>query len=265
MLISVLLPTRGRKEPLLNSIKSLLDLADKPDQIELLLGMDNDDLEHIEYVQKEILPNFPNASLFQFNRLGYKKLNMYVNTLAGLSKGHWIFVWNDDAIMQTKGWDTIIHSYNSHPMPLLRTIVAGMLTHPFSIFPIIKRKWYEIVGAVSLYTHVDRFVYNVNSNIDWPNKKVWVVDIPVHVIHDRYDLTGNNKDETFETSIKNYNEGHPENPISDDYEPAFNTVLVATNKLIQYMNDELGARRPLLSLKTAVPIEKVVTQSHGVH
>ena len=95
MLISVLLPSRGRKEPLLNSIKSLYDLADNPDQIELLLGMDNDDLEHIEYVQKEIIPNYPNISLYQFKRMGYKKLNMYVNTLAGLSSGHWIFVWND--------------------------------------------------------------------------------------------------------------------------------------------------------------------------
>jgi hypothetical protein len=174
-------------------------------------------------------------------------------------------VWNDDALMQTQGWDTIIHSYDAHPMPLLRTVVAGMLSHPFSIFPIIKRKWYEIVGVVSLYTHVDRFVYNVNSNIDWPNRKVWVVDVPINVLHDRYDLTGNNKDDTFDTTIKNYNEGNPDDPRSDDYEPAFNAVLISTNKIIQYMNTELGANRPLLKLTASTPVEKVVTQSHGRH
>ena len=256
ILFSIILPTRGRKEALLKSIKSLYDLADNPDQIEVLLGMDDDDHKTINYVRSKIVPKFPNISLYEFKRLGYKKLNMYANTLAGLSKGNWLFLWNDDAIMQTKSWDTIMHGYDVQHIPLLRTIVPGMNDHPFSIFPIIKREWFEVVGTLSAFSHIDRFIYNVNSNLDWfekveKNTNRFVVDVPVTVLHDRYDLTGNNKDEIFEETMQNYNEGDSSDPRSDDYEPHFYTVLSATNKILKHFNVKLGVNMPLIPLTYA--------------
>ena len=41
--ISILLPTRGRDKALERSIKSLYDLADDPESIQLMLGIDTDD------------------------------------------------------------------------------------------------------------------------------------------------------------------------------------------------------------------------------
>jgi glycosyltransferase involved in cell wall biosynthesis len=264
MRISVILPTRGRKEPLLKSIQSLLDQADEPDQVEILLGMDNDDLDTVDYVKSVILPMYPNVKLYMYPPYGYGKLNVYANSLAALSTGHWLMLWNDDALIQNKSWDTIIDGYDSHPMPLLRMPVMYM-SHPFALFPIVKRKWFEIVGTMSSYVHIDRFIYNVNSNIDWNRKHLWVVDVPVTVLHDRYDLTGNNNDDTFKKAIQNYQEGEPENPLSDDYPPAFTSVLTATNKLIHYINSELGGSMPLLDIQSLPPVEKVFTQSHGAH
>jgi len=261
---SIILPTRGRKEPLLKSIQSLLDQADNPDKIEVLLGMDNDDVDSVEYVKAEILPKYKNVKLYMFPSYGYGKLNMYANSLAALSTGYWLILFNDDAIIKTKSWDAIINEYKSHPMPLLRMLVEKM-SHPFALFPIVKRKWFETVGTLSSYSHIDRFIYNVNSNIDWNNKHLWVVDVPIDVLHDRFDITGNNNDETYQRAVSSYNEGQPENPWSDDYPPAFTAVLTATNKLIHYINTELGGNMRYLPIESSQPVQKIVTQSHGVH
>ena len=272
VMFSIILPTRGRKEALLKSIKSLYELADNPNQVELLLGMDDDDLEHIEYVRSKILPKFPDVSLHQFKRLGYKKFNIYVNTLAGLSKGHWLFVWNDDAIMQTRGWDTIAGKYDTQqvPLPVLRAIVPGMNDHQFSLFPIIKREWMEVVGSVSPFTHIDRFIYNVNTNLDWYDKSEWpkcpwVIDVPITIIHDRYDITGNNNDDTFKNSTQNYNEGDITDPRSDDYEPSLYIVLIATNKLIHHMNTKFGTNMPFIPLKFSVEVSHSRIQARDAH
>ena len=264
MRFSVILPTRGRKEPLLKSIRSLLDQADTPDQVEVLLGMDYDDEDSVSYVKTTILPNYPNVKLHMFPSYGYAKLNIYANALAALSVGRWLMLWNDDALMQTQSWDTAVNNYDAHPMPLLRMPVEHM-SHPFALFPIVKRTWFEVVGTFSAYGHIDRFIYNVQSNIDWNRKNLWIVDVPVTVLHDRYDITGNNNDETFRASMENYNEGDAENPMSDDYAPSFTTVLTCTNKIIHYINTELGGNMKYLDIQSLPPVEKVITQSHGAH
>ena len=46
--ISILLPTRGRKQACIKSITSLLSKANKPENIEILIGIDNDDQESEE-------------------------------------------------------------------------------------------------------------------------------------------------------------------------------------------------------------------------
>ena len=268
-LFSVIFPTRGRKKPLLKSIKTLYDLADNPDQIEVLLAMDDDDVEHIQYVEKTIIPKFPKVKIYPMRRLGYKKFNMYVNTLAGLSKGDWIIIWNDDALMQTQSWDKIVRSYDDQPVPLLRVIVPGMTEHPFSLFPIIQREWYEVVGLISSFTHIDRFIYNVNSNLDWFNKAEGkarcVIDVPITVVHDRFDLTGNNHDEIFKETKINYNEGDPSDPRSDEYEPHHYTVLASTNKLLKHLNTKHGVDLPLIPLKFQIEISNQKIEAPSSH
>ena len=47
-----------------------------------------------------------------FKPLGYEQLNVYVNLLCHSSTGGWLFLWNDDAIMQTKDWEVEIQKYD---------------------------------------------------------------------------------------------------------------------------------------------------------
>ena len=208
--ISVLLPTRGRTTTLLHSIESLLTTATHPDQIEILLAMDRDDTASIQYATEVIVSRWPNnIHIYQMNPLGYGQLHVYYNTLSSLAQGYWFMVWNDDTVMQTTGWDKVLDQYENHPMPLLRSNVVNM-QHPFALFPIIKRTWCETLSTLSHLSHIDRFIYNVMQNITPAHKDKWIINIPVDVLHDRADLTGNNLDQTYRN--RPMLEGNPNNP-----------------------------------------------------
>ena len=53
-IISVLLPTRGRTEVLRKSLKSLVEKATKPERIEILFGIDEDDTDTLDYIKDVI-------------------------------------------------------------------------------------------------------------------------------------------------------------------------------------------------------------------
>ena len=54
--ITVLLPTRGRPELLEKSIKSLMSKATNPGDIEIMLGLDEDDADTTAYIKETIAP-----------------------------------------------------------------------------------------------------------------------------------------------------------------------------------------------------------------
>jgi len=203
--ISILLPTRGRSDMLERSIKSLIELADNPNMVQIMLGFDRDDSIGLEYFTKELQPWLNEKSVkykaMLFDPLGYIRLNEYVNTLAQNSAGRWLVFWNDDAVMETKGWDTEIIQWDGE-FKLLAFHTHN--DHPYSIFPIAPRRWLEILGYLSLHQLSDA----------WLSQQAYMLDIwqriPVHVLHDRHDLTGNNNDCTFHDRV--LLEGNPADP-----------------------------------------------------
>ena len=52
--ISVLLPTRGRRELLKKSVETLVDKANQKNKIEILFGIDDDDVGIQEYIKDEL-------------------------------------------------------------------------------------------------------------------------------------------------------------------------------------------------------------------
>ena len=259
MRISVLLPTRGRTEALMNSIASLLDRASDPDQIEILLAMDRDDQATIQYANEVIMNRWPNnIHIYLMEPLGYANLNMYYNTLAGLAWGYWLLVWNDDTLMTADGWDLIVDGYRSHPMPLLR-MPCKDFEHPFALFPIIKKEWYQVCGILSYYRHVDRFLYNISRNICGGI----LTDIPITVIHDRADITGNNRDQTFQSSYDGHDRPDPADPFSDEYEPVpMQVVMHMVNRLRKHINKHYGYDIPLIDLTQPLVLRREIANSH---
>jgi hypothetical protein len=204
--ISLLLPTRGRTQSLETSIRSLIDLAHDISGIEIRLAFDEDDQVGKEYFKTSIEPLLSQREVsytaLEFPRLGYKRLNVYYNLLAKDSRSDWLFAWNDDAIMQTKGWDQEITKYSGQ-FRLLR--VRTHQGHPYSIFPIWPREWFDLFGFASRHQMIDAELSQIAYMLDI------MQNIDVEVIHDRADLTGNNQDDTQKNKF--LLEGNPENPL----------------------------------------------------
>ena len=202
--LSVLLPTRGRTTALKTSLTSLLDRAHRPQSIELLLAFDDDDTGSYQYFLEEIAPlvseGESNYTCFGFQRLGYIRLNEYVNYLAAQSQGRWLMFWGDDAIMETDGWDQRILEVDR--FRVLR--IPTHNEHPYAIFPIVPRAWYEMFGYISAHQLSDTWCSQIGyiTNI--------IQNIEVKVIHDRFDITGNNHDSTWQN--RPMLEGNPKDP-----------------------------------------------------
>ncbi len=204
--ISILLPTRGRTQALFDSLRSLVENASDPSRVEILLGLDDDDQEPREFIQSVIASYLREhhvecrASIFK--PLGYENLNTYVNTLASAATGDWLFIWNDDALMDTPGWDDHIESHNGEFKLLAPT--DNHRGHPYAIMPIIPADWFRLMDHISLNAQNDAWVSHIAYMLDIFER------IPVSIVHDRADITGNNDDETFRN--RKYMEGNPDDP-----------------------------------------------------
>jgi hypothetical protein len=226
--IAILLPTRGRTEALTRSLIGLLEKASDLSSIQVLLGLDTDDAVGIEHFQEELQPKLDDMGVeytaVAFEPMGYSQLHDYVNTLALNSSADWMFFWNDDAVMETAGWDTVINSYTGQ-FKLLA--VHTHHDHPYSIFPIVPRAWLDLIGHLSLHS----------MNDAWLSQNAYCVNIyqriAVNVLHDRADLTGNNLDATYKQ--RELLEGNPSNPRDFHHPEQSRLRLAECEQLNQYL------------------------------
>lgn len=202
--VSILLPTRGRTEALKTSLESLVTKAQDPTRVEILMAFDHDDTASYDYFMShtaDIIDNHgATYTCFGFERLGYIRLNEYVNFLANRAQGQWLMFWGDDAIMQSHGWDQRIREVNH--FRVLRIPTHNQ--HPYAIFPIVPRAWVQLFGYVSAHQLSDSWVSQIAYITDI------MQNIDVTVTHDRFDITGNNGDDTWRN--RPMLEGRPSDP-----------------------------------------------------
>jgi hypothetical protein len=203
--IAILLPTRRRPKMLESSIKSLVEKADNPAKLQILIAFDDDDHESFEYYEKVIAPwckeKSVSTGIYKTPRLGYTKLHEYYNFLAGEALADWLVVWNDDAEMTSEHWDTEIASYTGR---LLLLAFRSNHDHPYALFPVIPKDWYNVCGHVSLHPQNDAWISNVGYILDLYQP------IQSYVIHYRPDVTGQG-DFDSTANEKVYLEGNPAN------------------------------------------------------
>ena len=190
--ISVLLPTRGRTDALKRSLLSLADRAHDTANMDIWLAFDHDDAESFQWFEQNIAPELTDRGVkftaMGFDRLGYIRLNEYLNALARQAQGEWFLFWGDDAVMQSKDWDLRILEVDQ--FRILRMPTHNQ--HPYAILPIIPRAWFDLFGYISAHQLTDSWVSQVAYMLDIMH------DIDVEVLHDRFDLTGNNGDDTWQ-------------------------------------------------------------------
>jgi hypothetical protein len=221
MTISILLPTRKRIKQLEKAVGSLFDNAKEPDKIQPLFGVDDDDVETLEFLKQK---NYKNQSVLKFKRMGYENLHMYNNSLCAYAQGTWIMFFNDDAIMQTKHWDDVIEKHTG-TFKILR--VKEQTGHPYSIFPIFPWDWFRLLDHISLHGQNDAWVSEIAYMLDI------METIDVNVIHDRADITGNNNDSVFQERV--YKEGSPDKIGDLHHIDMWNKRCADASKLAWYL------------------------------
>ena len=233
--ISILLPTRGRKEVLKKSLESLLNKADNPDDLEVLFGVDEDDQEVSDYIKDEIAPILKEKGVEGraniFKPLGYENLHVYVNTLAGSSTGKWMFFWNDDCLMESEGWDTEIRKYDGQ-FKLLGP-KDNHDGHPYAILPIVPNDWFILMGHLSQNAQNDAWLSHIAYMLDIFER------IDISFIHDRADITGNNDDETFKN--RKYMEGNPSDPKDFGHVDMQNARVNTAHKIAWFL-EKIGQK-----------------------
>lgn len=207
--VAVLLPTRGRTTALETAIKSLVNKAANIPKLQILLAFDEDDTIGFPYFESVIKPwLLEKEAIFSTvitPRYGYNSLHRYGNILARMAEAEWVIFWNDDAIMETDGWDAEIAKYNGKFQIL--SVLANR-EHPYSIFPIVPYNWIRILGHLTRHQQIDHEISQMAYLLDIFQR------IPVHVTHDRADLTGNNKDDTHQSTSSQYDPNDPNDPNS---------------------------------------------------
>jgi hypothetical protein len=197
--ISVLMPSRGRPEPVTEAIASLRGNATLPLAVEFIIGCDPDDPATAKAARAA------GASVLKTaERYGYSRLHEYVNRLAVKARGEWLLLFNDDARMLTSGWDQIVRD----PQHARAAVLFPGSNHPpaLNCFPIVNRRMTELLGHVSLSPHYDSWVSEVAAAAGLERR------IPVQVLHDRADLTGGHDDQTRAESQGQYRTGEYHSP-----------------------------------------------------
>ena len=81
------------------------------------------------------------------------------NDMCVLAQGRFLFLWNDDAVMLTPGWDLEIERHDDgKPCYLMSGLVDGRGRDNY-LFPIVHRSWYDVTGHFSMSAHNDTYVY----------------------------------------------------------------------------------------------------------
>jgi len=255
-IISVLLPTRGRTEVLRKSLTSLVKKATKPERIEILFGIDEDDTDTLDYIKDVISVDLKELGIESrasiFKPLGYENLHIYVNTLAGNAQGEWLFFWNDDCLMVSEGWDDVIDQYNGQ-FKLLGP-KDNHEGHPYAILPIVPKDWFILMGHLSQNAQNDAWLSHIAYMLDIFER------VDFEFIHDRADITGNNDDETFQN--RNYMEGNPDDPKDFGHTDMQKARVSSAHKIAWFL-EKIGQKSEWwdnVVAGTQEPFEKMVWQ-----
>jgi len=183
-MISVLCPSRGRPSRLRDSLFGLLDSAADRDAVEILAAMDPDDPDRA--VAMWLTEPVPQIRFWTApERWGYARLHWYINMLATLARGEWLFMWNDDCEMLTPGWDQIIHSEPPGILWPQADYAVGINT-----FPVLPKAWVDHVGHVSLDQSADMWWHDIGEMTGTMRK----IPVSIHHEHIRGDVTANERD-----------------------------------------------------------------------
>jgi len=144
-MISLLIPTRGRRKGFLQTIESAKATASRPQDLEFIAYVDSDDArtyDGIEGIRFRVGPRIVLSNTW--------------NRCAEIAAGEIFFQGNDDIVFRTQGWDDmVLHEFEKFPDKIV--MVHGSdgstgrpsATGGFGPHPFVHRKWFETLGYVT--------------------------------------------------------------------------------------------------------------------
>ena len=210
--ISLLCPSRGRPNDMERLIKSVAATATEPSRVEIMLYVDDDDPEKINYlVSHKNLSTDPkvgrllNVDLLVDEPLTTPLIN-YI--LADRAQGDILVITNDDQIFVDNNWDVRIDE-EAAKFPddiYCMWFNDGRYQEKICTFPILSRKWVDTLGYIEpfLFEHFncDLWTWQIGQMID---RLHYIPDILVEHLHPD---TG--KAEADETTERNLKGGRPD-------------------------------------------------------
>lgn len=184
--ITVLIPTRNRPKLLQKAVESCFNLASDPQSIQVGVNIEPDDTESYQALCELKQAGDPKYLFVRFapERIGWHGIHIYNAAMFPQSRGEWFFFFTDDTFLLTQGWDDVVRQS-------LKGVLAGdAKTLGINICPFIHRDVFLAIG-MSPTPHYDIWFEGIAKGAGCH------FNIPVDIFHDRYDLTGNNNDQTF--------------------------------------------------------------------
>lgn len=153
MKLSIVLLSRQRRELLANLLDSIAKQTVQPELLDVIVGMDVDDVESIRNST-----SIENRHKFCTAMFRTRQFNMheYINFMARASEGEYVMVLNDDCEINTYGWDDAIRSEIKDQLTKWPDGIFYIRTKDNSIdkvggaeyasFPIVSRKAIDAAG-----------------------------------------------------------------------------------------------------------------------
>ena len=140
MLVSFLIPSRGRPQSLLATLESIISTYSYTHPAEILIAFDEDDAESLNLIETILLKftdlkneergNVLQIKIFTVERMGYHQLHEYYNFLVDKARGHLCWLFNDDAVIIGDKWDIRLENdYQNSKSELIYMRPTEIVTH----------------------------------------------------------------------------------------------------------------------------------------
>jgi hypothetical protein len=225
--ISVPMPSRGRRAMMVASLDSLRGTAARPDLLEFLIAYDPDDpgTGHLAREYGAYAWEAP-------HRYGFAGQSLYYAALLNETAGEWLLLtWSDDGLMQTPGWDEKLRACPAGTVAYLDGNYPGL-----TCFPAVHADALAAVGRLSPLPSLDTWFEEIGRTADV------LVTPGIYVHQDRPDLTGCPPDQTYLEGGGAWRAGPGATADQAYYKPPYTTWRAEDTVALTRLKEKLAPR-----------------------
>ena len=163
-----LIPTRKRIESLTNCINSIIEKTHNLDNIEIILGIDNDDTETINFDFFNYKKKIQIKKVIMERYSGYEDQPIRLKKMIKNSKNDFFIHFADDMLIITNHWDLILNNeINKLNQDLIYLLFPShnQANEDWPLCQIISRKWFDTTGKFTNYFETDTELLFISSII----------------------------------------------------------------------------------------------------